>query len=111
MKRGNLFNYVDDNSVSVNNEELDIVHRLLPSEAGVTFRWFCSNDMEANQVVKISRDSIKGNKQDSDFKVSVGRQNIEFSKLMTSLGIYIDEYSNFDFHKNIERHTADTIVS
>ena len=33
VKSGNLFNYADDNSVSVNNKELDIVRRLLQSEA------------------------------------------------------------------------------
>ena len=41
---------------------------------------------------------FKGNKQASDFKVSVGGQNIEFSKSMTSLGICIDGNFNFDLH-------------
>ena len=97
MKNGNLFNYADDNSVSVNNEELDIVRRLLQSEAEVTVRWFCNNAMEANPS-KFQGILFKGNKQASDFKVSVGGQNIEFSKSMTSLGICIDENLNFDFH-------------
>ena len=48
VKRGNLFNYADDNSVSVNSKELNIVSQLLQSKAEVTVRWFCSNAMEAN---------------------------------------------------------------
>ena len=97
VKNGNLFNYADDNSVSVNNKELDIVRRLLQSEAEVTVRWFCNNAMEANPS-KFQGILFKGNKQANDFNVSVGGQNIEFSKSMTSLGICIDENLNFDFH-------------
>ena len=97
VKNGNLFNYADDNSVSVNNKELDIVRRLLQSEAEVTVRWFCNSAMEANPS-KFQGILFKGNKQANDFKVSVGGQNIEFSKSMTSLGICIDETLNFDFH-------------
>ena len=97
VKRGNLFNYADDNSVSVNSRELNIVSQLLRSEAEVTVRWFCSNVMEANPS-KFQGVLFKGNKQASDFKVSVGGQNIEFSKSMTLLGICIDENLNFDLH-------------
>ena len=97
VKSGNLFNYADDNSVSVNNKELDIVRRLLQSEAEVTVHWFCNNAMEANHS-KFQGILFKGNKQASEFKLSVGEQNIEFSKSMTSLGICIDENLNFDFH-------------
>ena len=71
MKSGILFNNADDNSVSVNNKELDIVRRLLQSETEVTVRWFCSNAMEANPS-KFQGILFKGNKQASDFKVSVG---------------------------------------
>ena len=83
----NLFNYADDDSVSVNNE-LDIVRWLLQSEAEVTVRWFCNNALEANPS-KFQRILFKGNKQASDFKVSVSGRNIEFSKSITSLGICI----------------------
>ena len=41
---------------------------------------------------------LRGNKQASDFKVSVGGKNIEFSKSMTYLGICMDENLNFDLH-------------
>ena len=48
VKHANLFNYADDDSVSVNGKELNIVSRLLQSEAEVTVRWFCDNAMGAN---------------------------------------------------------------
>ena len=76
VKRGNVFNYAD--LVSVNSKELDIVSQLLQLEAEVTVHWFCSNAMEANPS-KFQGILFKGNKQASDFKVSVGGQNIEFS--------------------------------
>ena len=95
VKRGNLFNYADDNSVSVNSKELNIVSQLLQSEAEVTIRWFCSNAIYPSKFQGIL---FKGNKQASDFKVSLGGQNTEFSKSMTSLGISIDENLNFDLH-------------
>ena len=43
VKHANLFNYADENSVSVSGNELSIVSRLLQIEAEVTVRWFCEN--------------------------------------------------------------------
>ena len=40
VKNANLFNYADDNSVSVNDKELSMLSHLLQSEAEVTVRWF-----------------------------------------------------------------------
>ena len=48
VKNANLFNYADDNSVSVNDKELSMLSHLLQSEAEVTVRWFSENAMEAN---------------------------------------------------------------
>ena len=48
VKNANLFNYADDNSVSVNGKELSMLSHLLQSEAEVTVRWFSENAMEAN---------------------------------------------------------------
>ena len=97
VKHANLFNYADDNSVSVNGKELNIVSRLLQSEAEVTVRWFCDNAMEANPS-KFQGILFKGNKQVSDFQVSVDGHDIEFSNSMTSLGICIDDTLTFDSH-------------
>ena len=75
MKSGKLFNYADDNPVSVNDKELDIVRRLLQSKAAITIRRFCSNAMEANPS-KFQGILFKGNKQANDFEASTGGQNI-----------------------------------
>ena len=95
VKHANLFNYAADNSVSVNGKELNIVSRLLQSEAEVTLRWFCDNAMEANPS-KFQGILFKGNKQNSDFKVSVEGHDIEFSNSMTA----IDDTFTFDLHIN-----------
>ena len=60
-KKWKLFNYADDNSVSVNSKELNIVSQLLQSEAEFIVRWFCSNAMEANPS-KFQGILFKGNK-------------------------------------------------
>ena len=47
-KSGNLFNYAGDNSVSVNNKEMDIVCRLLQSKARLQCTGFVVMLMEEN---------------------------------------------------------------
>ena len=97
VKNANLFNYADDNSVSVNGKELSMLSHLLQSEAEVTVRWFTENAMEANPS-KFQGILFKGNKQAPDFNVSVDGNDIEFCQSMTALGICIDENLTFDIH-------------
>ena len=97
VKNAHLFNYADDNSVSVNGKGLSMLSRLLQSEAEVTVRWFSENTMEANPS-KSHGILFKGNKQVPDFNVSVDGKYIEFCRSMTALGICIDENLTFDIH-------------
>lgn len=99
VKHADLFNYADDNSVSISGKELSLVSKLLQSEAEVTVRWFSDNAMEANPN-KFQGILFKGNKEVKDFDVSVDGQSVEFSKSMTSLGICIDNNLTFDKHIN-----------
>ena len=55
--------------------------------------------MEANPT-KFQGLLLKGNKQASEFSVSIRGQDIEFSKSITALGICIDENLTFDEHVN-----------
>ena len=48
VTQGNLFNYADDNSVSVNHTELHVVRSLRQPEAEVTVKWFTETAMKAN---------------------------------------------------------------
>ena len=43
-----MYNYADDNSVSVSDRELNSLTRQLQTEAEVTIQWFSDNAMEAN---------------------------------------------------------------
>ena len=97
IKNANLYNYADDNSVSVNGKELSMVSRLLQSEAEVTVRWFSDNAMEADPG-KFQGILFKGNKHATDFNVSIGGKDIEFCKSMSALGICIDENLTFYIH-------------
>ena len=84
-------------TMSVNGKELIMVSRLLQSEAEVTVRWFSDNAMEANPG-KFQGILFKGNKQATDFNVSIGGKDIEFCKSMSALVICIDENLTFDMH-------------
>ena len=99
VKQGSMYNYADDNSVSVSHRELNILTRQLQTEAEVTIQWFADNAMEANPA-KFQGLLLKGNKQASDFRVIIQGQRIEFSKSITTLGICIDENLTFDEHVN-----------
>ena len=76
MKQGNLFNYADDNSLSVNHVELH-VSRLLQAEAESTVQWSSEHSMHANPV-KFQGILLKGNKYVSGFKVSIRGQDVDF---------------------------------
>ena len=99
VKEGNLYNYAEDNSISVSHKELTTLSRQLQTEAEVTVQWFFDNAMEANPI-KFQGLLLKGNQQASEFSVSIRGQHIEFSKSITALGICIDENLTFDEHKN-----------
>ena len=76
IKQGNFLDYADDNSISVNHAELHVVSRLLQAEAEATVHWFSENAMQAN-TAKFQGILLKGNKYMSDFKVSIGGQDVE----------------------------------
>ena len=97
IKQGNLFNYVDDNSISVNHVKLYVASCLLQAEAEATVQWFSANSMQANPV-KFQGTLLKGNKYVSDFMVSFRGQDVDFSKSMTALGVCVDENLTFDAH-------------
>ena len=85
IKQGNLFNYDDDNFISVNHAELHVVSRLLQAEAEATIQCFSENSMQANPA-KFQGILLKGNKYVSDFKVSTRGQDVDISKSITALG-------------------------
>ena len=43
-----MYNYADDNSISVGHKELALLSRQLQTEAEFTAQWFFDNVMEAN---------------------------------------------------------------
>ena len=94
-----MYNYADDNTVSVNHKELTILSRQSQAEAEVTVQWFCDNAMKANHA-KFQGLLLKGSKEAGDFRVMIQGQEIEFSKSITALGICIDENLTFDEHVN-----------
>ena len=99
VKQGSMYNYADDNSVSVSHRELNSLTRQVQTEAEVTIQWFSDNAMETNPA-KLQGLLLKGNKQASDFRVLTQGQQSKFSKSIPTLGICIDEKLTFDEHVN-----------
>ena len=99
VKQRNLFSYTDDSSVSVNHMELPVVNRLLQAEAKVTVKWFLKTQCKQTLPnLKVSYQ--KETNMLPHFKVTIRRQDIDFSASITALAISIDENSTFDIHVN-----------
>ena len=62
----------------VNCNEMNIVSRLLQSEAEVTIRWFCDDTVEAN-LSRLQGILLKGVEHANDFNVSVDKHDTELS--------------------------------
>ena len=83
-------------TVYVNHKDLNILSRQLQAEAKVTVQWFSDNALEANPDK--FQGLLKEDKEASDFREMIHGQEIEFSKSITALGIFIDENLTSDEH-------------
>ena len=94
-----MFNYADDNYISVNYKELKLVHDALEEESKVMVEWFNSNSLPANPC-KFQGILFKGAKKVNDFHVYVEGTWIEFQSEIDVLGVCIGDYMNFNSHVN-----------
>ena len=94
-----MFNYADDNYISVNHKELKLVRDALEEESKVMVEWFNSNSLQANPC-KFQGILFKGAKKVNDFRVYVEGTEIEFQSEIDVLGVCIDDDMNFNSHVN-----------
>ena len=94
---GNLYNYADDNWVTVHHKELTTLQGILQNEAKLMVEWFEINAMQANPD-KFQGMLLKGAKTVGDFAITVEGTEIAFVSEINALGVCIDDQLSFNAH-------------
>ena len=94
-----MFNYADDNYISVNHKELKLVRDALEEESKIMVELFNSNSLQANPC-KFQGILFKGAKKVNDFRIYVEDTVIKFQSEIDVLGVCIDDDMNFNSHVN-----------
>ena len=101
IKKGGLYNYADDNTLSFHSPNFDEVIDVLQSESNILINWFHCNKMQANpekfQAIAVGKKSFEKSPV-----FNIGSANISCDEVVKLLGVDIDFQLNFDYHiKNI----------
>ena len=97
IQDGNLYNYADDNWVTLHHKELTALQGILQNEAKLMVEWFEINAMQANPD-KFQGILLKGAKTVGDFTITVEGTEIAFVSEINALGVCIDDQSSFNAH-------------
>ena len=95
FKSSDLFNYADDNTLSVIGPCLQNVIDTLKNESEIAVNWFSSNLMEANP--NKFQCMVLGQK-DGIMDLVLGSTSIKFDECVKLLGVNIDNQLNFNKH-------------
>ena len=90
IQDGNLYNYADDNWVTVHHRELTTLQGILQNEAKLMVEWFEINAMQANPD-KFQGMLLKGAETVGDFAITVEGTKIAFVSEINALGVCIDD--------------------
>ena len=97
MNTGSIYNYADDNYVSVQHEEFGLVENVLKQETLQLVKWFSDNAMEANRN-KFQGILFNHGHNVSSMQLQVNDNDISFVSSKHALGICIDDKLNFNDH-------------
>ena len=97
IQDGNLYNYADDNWVTVHHKELTTLHGILQNEAKLMMEWFEINAIQANPD-KFQGMLLKGAKTLGDFAITVEGTEIPFVSEINALGVCKDDQLSFNAH-------------
>ena len=93
IEKCTLYNYADDNSMSVSSKSIDEVRSSLEHDGNIAVQWFEKNGMKANpdkfQMMVISSKSHDG------IHISLGQNDIVSEECVKVLGVLIDNKLNF----------------
>ena len=97
VNTGSIYNYADDNYVSVQHEELGLVEKVLKQETLQLVKWFSDNALEANPN-KFQGILFNRGHNVSSMQLQVNDNDISFVSSIHALGICIDDKLNFNDH-------------
>ena len=97
VNTGSIYNYADDDYVSVQHDELGLVKKVLKQETLQLVKWFSDNAMEANPNKFQGILFIRGHNV-SSMQLQVNDNDIYFVSSINALGIYIDDKLNLNDH-------------
>ena len=92
-----LYNYADDNCVSVSHTEMNILSSYLQSETQSMVKWFTDNSMRAN-AGKFQGIILCGGREQKTININVGESDICVVSKIEVLGVSIDDKLNCDDH-------------
>ena len=97
VKKGTLYNYADDNTLSYGHPDFNVLTSVLESESNVLINWFKVNKMQANpdkfQVLAVGKKTF-----DKNMKICIQNSTLSCEEKVKLLGIEIDYQLNFDIH-------------
>ena len=96
VSKGDLYNYADDNCISVSHKE-SVVSAQLENETQLMTKWFADNSMKAN-VDKFQGIILSGGRNNTAIQVSLDDVDIAFVQKIDVLGVCIDGKLNFNEH-------------
>ena len=97
VSKGDLYNYADDNCISVSHKDISVLSTQLENETQVMAKWFADNSMKAN-ADKFQGIVLPGSRNNANVQVSLGGVDIAFVKKIDVLGVCIDGKLNFNEH-------------
>ena len=95
MSKGDLYNYADDNCISVLHKDIRVVSAQLENETQIMTKWFADNSMKAN-VDKFQGIILSGGRNNTTIQVSLDDVDIAFVQKIDVLGVCIDRKLNFN---------------
>ena len=99
IKKADLFNYADDNTLAYISNNVQEIEQVLTAESNVAINWFYINTcmMEANpekfQVMLLSKKEIE-----KPFSITLNGNILKSDTCVKLLEVYIDNHLNFKYH-------------
>ena len=97
VSKGDLYNYADDNCISVSHKDISVVSAQLENETQIMTKWFADNSMKAN-VDKFQGIILSGGRNNTAIQFSLDDVDIAFVQKIDVLGVCIDGKLNFNEH-------------
>ena len=95
IRDGQLYNYADDNSVLVQAKQKDDVVKKLKDNAGIIVNWCSENQMAANPA----KFQVMIGEEKSPSQIDLDEiTSISSEPQVKLLGIYLDNFMNFNYH-------------